>query len=159
MGRRQPVQRTYSIDNKIAEKFEEQTPSRKTSHKLEELMAEYIDEEASVETPQQKLPDLTPAQEQLLDTIHEYDLYKSPLPKINKMVQGEKGVYSSKKRFKNGINSLAAKYPLRIEKGDLKPNQVECESCDASQPFSLLVKEGGNCGNCGDKIFKLPKSL
>lgn len=148
--------KTYSLDSDIAEKFAEQTPSRKTSEKLEELMADYIDEEAEKD-PVFELWDkdlMSKKRNKFCNLILEsldgrQAVIKSKLTKKARNA----GIYSQKSHIKDAIKFMirSEEIPLRSEGRKLIDEDFLCraDECTSVLTPSMLMKQGRECPKCG----------
>jgi hypothetical protein len=157
---RDTVIKTYSIDKEIAEKFTEQTPDQKTSQELENLMAEYIDEDLEERKQPIKLLDpnvVTQARQKLVKQLIEQDLFgKKKATVLNKMKSA--GAYtgdSGKYHFKNAVKFLSKldDAPITTEKGKIVAEPFECrdEECEANLTLPGVAKNEMKCPKCGRK--------
>jgi len=149
---------TYSIDKEIAEKFKQQTPDRKTSQKLEELMADYIDEDVSDRKQPIKILDrdvVTRKRRQLVKHITENDWFNKTGPQIlNKcrstgLYQGDSAAHHFKQAKKFLLRFDGA--PLTSENNKIVPEEFICmnDGCDASLYLTVLADNDMQCRTCG----------
>ena len=149
--------KTYSLDAEIAENFKEQTESGKTSQKLEELMAEYLDEDMEQNLSPIKMPcqDLTKNRKKLLKTMVEEDLFKIKRSKVFKKVRSE-GLYSGDSgsyHFKQAMKALIndRNIPVELKNDKIVPRPFTCmnDGCDRKIVLSQLQKNSLECWGCG----------
>lgn len=149
---------TYNIDEKIAEKFKEQTPSQKTSKKLQELMNEYIeDNEKEINQITIQLYDVnivSKKRRKLVKAITQRDLFNSKPPLIYISVKSN-GLYrgsTGKHHFKEAIKflNIYSDSFVKKENGKLIAENFECKNADCSARISLknLDKNNMKCPNC-----------
>ena len=149
--------KTYSLDAEIAENFKEQTESGKTSQKLEELMAEYLDGDMEQNLSPLKLPgqDLTKKRKDLLQTVFENELFKMTRPQIAKKVKSE-GLYtgdSGPYHFKQAMKALLndEDIPVKLKNDKLVASPFNCmnEGCGRKLTISSLARNDYECQGCG----------
>jgi len=153
--------RTYSIDDQTAEEFKEQTPDRKTSEILQNLMEEYLGDQKHQDLEHETLFEnvkLTQKQNALLDFLITKDFKQGKkLAAIFQECKNE-GIYSRKHHFKEAIKNLSNndRIPYDVEGSKLTKLKVNC-ICGASWPISGLQKSAGVCTQCDRKIVDLSK--
>lgn len=148
--------KTYSLNAEIAEKFDEQTSSGKTSQKVEELMADFIDQDMEENLEPLKIPgqDLTKKRKKLLKIIVEEDYFKKTRPQICKKVRKE-GVYtgdSGSYHFRQAIKALIhdESVPVELKNDKLVPTAFNCmnEGCERDIVLNVLARDY-ECSSCG----------
>lgn len=150
---------TYSIDEEIAQKFKNQTPERKTSARLEELMADYIQEDSQKLREDVKLLDrdkVTPKRRQLFKKILEKDLDNLPDSKIRKALH-KHSLYtgdSGKHHYREAVKFMIREDDVPLTKdygGNLVFESKECmdEDCDSEFSVKVLKKNDMECPACG----------
>lgn len=148
---------TYSIDKDIAEKFKNQTPKQKTSQKLEELMADYLDE--SVEDKKQPIKILdrnvvTKKRRRLVEMIVEHEWFRKTGPQVFQKAKS-KGLYqgdSAKHHFKEAKKFISRYDECPISYGSkFKAETFECRNLDCPSELTLLGLKGNDyqCPKCG----------
>ena len=150
------VQKTYTIQPEIAEKFSEQTPARKTSEELEKLMEKYIDQEIETEEPTYNVLEnsyLTDKQQKLLEFIYQNNLFGKKTSAIKQKISSEEGIYGRGWQFKEGINSVVKKSNLELEKSRVIAPDFECPSCGGTTNLSEISDLDGEC-LCGTKLVR-----
>lgn len=149
---------TYSIDKEIAEKFKAQTPDQKTSAKLEELMAEYIDEDVEEKKQPLKLTDpavVSKKRRKLFRNIVEKNWLGKQKSQIFSKIRGT-GMYSGdsgKYHFKQAMKFLLKldDVPIMSENDKIVAEEFICmnEGCDAGLTAHVLRKNDFKCLSCG----------
>jgi len=156
------VTKTYSLNAELAQKFDEETPSRKTSQELENAMRQYLGEQDHSENSYLfDSIELTDNQDQLLDMILQKDLPKlaesnDDMMKMSDVVKSAKsrGIYANTGSAKNAVKSFGSNenIPFIRQGSKLAPMKVSCE-CGSVCLVTVLVKNGGECPKCCDQII------
>jgi len=152
--------KTYTIDIDIAQKFKDQTPPRKTSQKLEELMKQHLEEsgldlEDNIEETENfenpiDLKHLTDKQKKLFYTIYENNYFGKNKAAIQKKAVNKHGVYSRTRNFKEGIKALTKSedVPLTFKSSKVVSDKVRCPRCEIKHHLAVLSNNDGVCPSC-----------
>lgn len=151
--------KTYSIDEKVAEKFADQTPEQETSAVLEQLMRDHLEEQPDTEiTLDLKNTGLSDKQEELL-----HAMVKDNVSKIGRNQLFGKArkynIYGRSHHFGKAVSSIvnSDELPYIIEDDDVLTENVECGGCSQRFPINVLVDNEGVCPKCDTKTVRLPE--
>lgn len=147
---------TFSIDDEIAQKFKEQTPSQETSNVVEQMMRDYLDE-----TPDQDIQldfnnlGLSQSQEELVQLFAEKNVKKKTTNAVFDLAK-KNGIYGRSHHFGEAMESISNNkdipYAVRNEK--LISEAVEC-SCGARMQINVVIDNDCRCFQCDTKIVRL----
>lgn len=148
--------KTYSIDEKLAEKFKNQTPKQETSNVLENLMRDYLDE-----TPDRDIQlDLTKTnlndnQQRLLEEMVERNISNSNKQRINRICR-QKNIYKDSKYVGQALKAIDKdeNIPYTLINGKVEPEDVKC-NCGSKAPFKVLLKNNKECPECNAQIVEV----
>lgn len=156
---------TYSLPDELAEKFKNNTPERKTSKKLREIMREYL-EDKDVEVEDQENPNeglvnpidlssLTNKQKKLFKTIYENAYFGLNKAKMRTKAVKNHGVYSRTRSYREGIDTLVKNdsVPIVFKGGKIVSQQIDCPKCGSDSTLEEIKDEDGDCPWCTDTKY------
>lgn len=148
--------KTYSIDDKVAEDFKENTPKQETSNVLEELMQDYLDSspERNIQLDLKKTG-LNDNQQRLLEEMIEDNFSSKSLQAVTNLSRS-KNIYNDSKYVGEALKAMDKSdlIPYSTNDGKVYPEDVECE-CGSRVSFNVLVSNDCKCLGCENKIVQV----
>lgn len=147
---------TYSLDDEVARKFKEETPSQETSKVLEHLMKEYLDEapDQNIQVDLQKIS-LSDAQRDFLEALVDRNIKQKTTNSLLHLAK-KRGIYGRSHHFGEGLSTIVehSEIPyVRSSNGKIVTDEVTC-SCGASSYFHILVDNDMKCPGCEKVIVR-----
>jgi hypothetical protein len=148
---------TYSLDDEVAKRFKNQTPSQEASKVLEQLIRDYLDDkpEKNIQIDLNSLS-LSDSQRELLDAMVDRNFSEKTTNSLFNLAK-KHGIYGRSHHFGEGMKSLIQNDEIpytRNKNGNIVADEVDCD-CGASFYFNTLVGNESKCPNCGQVILEL----
>jgi hypothetical protein len=148
------VQPGITLPEKLWEKAKEQYSSRKTSKKIEELIAEDLEDSDYNKTQKLlELNDLSEKRRNLVIKLFEKNSFPYSKAQVGNIARKE-GIYTSSQYVKKAVKVFDRDddIPIKADGGKVRSSDVTCE-CGARTHFEALNSNDWQCPNC--EVFEL----